>query len=98
MTSKSKKGEGPNSDHGPPTLVKKKTATLFVGADVEDVVVITALTLTEPTVNRRADVEDATATSTAARVELAFAEGISVATITDPAVKLITVMSVVETT
>jgi len=68
---------------------------VLVGADVADAVVITATTVTVPTVCRRADVLDATATLTACRVELAFADLISVATITDPEDTLFIVMSVV---
>jgi len=66
-----------------------------LGGAVGDATAITALTDTPPTFCWRADVADATATSIAVRVKLAFAEWISVATITDPAVRLIIVMSAV---
>jgi len=64
-----------------------------LGGAVGDATAITALTDTPPTFCWRADVADATATSIAVRVKLAFAEWISVATITDPAVRLIMMMS-----
>ena len=66
-----------------------------LGGAVGDATAITALTDTPPTFCWRADVADATAISIAVRVKLAFAEWISVATITDPAVRLIMVMSAV---
>ena len=64
------------------------------GADVGDPIVITATTVTVPNDCRRADVEDATASLRACRVELAFADLISVATITDPDMILDIVMLV----
>jgi len=66
-----------------------------LGGAVGDATAITALTDTPPTFCWRADVADAIAISIAVRVKLAFAERISVATITDPAVILFMVMSVV---